>query len=99
MSYTSLRLLMVFISIALLSISTITMMYLFPRCERVGNFHVWTEKTLFLASYTLVYMSCNLRPRSVAALGTSRGVRLGLAELTFFLDWFRCPFGVSLVSG
>ena len=62
-----------------------TMMYLFPRCDRVGNFHVWTEKTLFLASYTLVYMSCNLRPRSVGMFGTSRGVSLGLVDLTFFL--------------
>ena len=98
-SSASLRFLMGLISIALLSISTITMMYLFPCCERVGNCPVWLEKTVFLTLYTLVYTPCNLRPRSVALLGTSRGVHLDLADLKSFLDWFRCPFEISMVSG
>ena len=54
---------------------------------------------MFLTLYTLVYTSCNLRPSSVANLITSRGVHLSLVELTFLLDWFRCPFGVSVVLG
>ena len=98
MSSSSLKLLMGSTSIALLSISTITMMYLLPCCEHVGNCPVWLEKTVFLTSYTLMYMSRALCPWSVAVLGTSWGVRLGLVELTFFLDWFRWTFGVSLVS-
>ena len=35
-------------SIALLSISTITMMYLYPRCDRFGNFPVWSENIVSL---------------------------------------------------
>ena len=85
--------------IALLLISTIAMMYLLPRFERVGNCPFWSDKTVFLTLYTLVYMSRALCPCSVIVLGTSRGVRLGLVDLTFFLDWFRFHFGFSLVSG
>ena len=99
LSSSSLRFLMGSTSITLLSISAITMMYLFPRFERIGNCPVWSEKTLFLNFFTLVYTSRALCPCSVVILDTSRGVRLGLVELTFFLDCFRCPFGVSLVSG
>ena len=72
-------------SIALLSISTITMMYLLPRCEHVGNCTVWSENTLFLTSYTLMYMSRAFFPWSVAVFGTSRGICLGLVDLIFFL--------------
>ena len=98
-SSSSLRLLIGSTSIALLSVSTITMIYLLPCYERVGNYPVWSEKTLFLNSYTLMYTSRALCPFSVAVLGALRGVRLGLVDLTFFLGWFRCPFGVLLVSG
>ena len=98
-SSVSLRLLMGLTSIELLLISTMTMMYLFPLCKRVGNCPIWWDKTVFLTSYMLVYTSCTLRPRSVDVLGTSRGESFGLVYLTFFLDWFICPFGVSLVSG
>ena len=99
MSSASLQILMGSTSIVLPSISTITMMYLFNRCECVGNCPIWLEKTVFLTLYMLVYMSCTLLPHSVYVLGTSRRVRLGLVDLTFFLDWFICPFGVLLVSG
>ena len=75
------------------------MMYLLPCCELVGNFPVCLENKLFLTSYTLVYMSRAFFPWSVAVLGTSRVMRLGLVDLNFFLDWFRWPFGVTLVSG
>ena len=40
-------------NIMLLSISTITMMYLFPCCDLVGNPPVWSKKIMFLTSYTL----------------------------------------------
>ena len=85
-SSSSLRLFIGLTSIALLSISTITMMYLFPSRERVGNRPVWSEKTVFLTSNTLVYTSRALCPCSVAVLGTLRGVCLGLVDLTFFID-------------
>ena len=98
MSSSSLQFLMGLTSIALLSISAITMIYLFPCCECVGNCPIWSNNTAFLTLYTLAYTSCTLCPCSVHFLGTSRGVRLGLLDLTFFLDWFRCTFGVSLVS-
>ena len=99
MSSSSLRLFMGSTSITLLSISTIIMMYLLPRCDHVGNCPVWLENTVLRTSYTLVYMSHALCPWSVSILGTLRGVRLGLVDLTFFLDQFRWLFGVSLVSG
>ena len=67
---------------------------MFARCERVGNCPVWLENTVFLASYMLVYTSHALCPCSATVLDTLRGLRLGLVDLTFFLDWFRCPFGV-----
>ena len=98
-SSSSLHFLMHFTSIALLSISTITMIYLLPCCEHVGNCLIWSEKTMFLTSYMLVYTSHAFCPCSVTVLDTSRGVRSGLVDLTSFLDLFRCPFGLSLVSG
>ena len=98
-SSASLQLFMGSTSIALLSILTITMMYLFHRCDHVGNYPVWSEKTVFLTSYMLMYTSCTLHLYSVPVLVTSRGVSLVLVDLKFFLDWFRCPFGVSVVSG
>ena len=60
------------------------MMYLFPSCKRVGKCPVYPEKTVFLSSYMLLYTLCTFRPRSVAVLSTSRRVRLGLVDLTFF---------------
>ena len=66
---------MVFISIALLSISTITMMYFFPRCERIGNCPICSEKTFFSlrilwcvchAHFILVVLMC-LAPRGDCA--------------------------------
>ena len=99
MSSSSLRFLMSSTSIALLSIFTITIMYLLPRCERVGNCPVWSENTMVLTFYMLVYMSRTLCPCSFSVLCTLRGVRLGLVDLPFFLDWFRFPFGITLVSG
>ena len=87
-SSSSLRFLMGSTSIRFLSSSTITMMYLLLSCEYVGNCLVWSDKTVFLPLYTLVYMSRALCTWSVAVLGTSRGVYLGLVDQTFFLDWF-----------
>ena len=72
-------------SITLLSISTITMMYLLPRCECVESCPVWSDNTVFLNFYMLVYTSRALFPCSVDFLGTSRGVLLGLLDLKSFL--------------
>ena len=81
----SFRLLMVLTSIVLLSISTITMIYLLPNCDRVGNCPIWSEKIVLPTSYSLVYMSRSLCPWSVAVLGTLKGARLGLVDLKFLL--------------
>ena len=73
-------------SIVLLLILTMTEMYLFPCCDRVCNFPVCLENTVFLTAHNLVYTSFILRPHRVGVFFTNRGVRLGLADLTFFLD-------------
>ena len=84
-SSSSLRFLVGSTSIVLLSISTITMIYLFPCFGSVGKCPVWSEKNVFLTSYMLMYKSRTLCPCSISVLGTSRGVRLGLVDLTCFL--------------
>ena len=84
-------------SIALLSISTRTMMYLCPRFDYLGNLPVWSLKLVSRVSYVLTNISFIFFPRSAAApLHTSNGV---LVDWTFFHCWFICPLGVSSVSG
>ena len=48
----------------MLSILTITMMYLMPRSERVGNWHVWLENMVSRTLYVLVYTSRTFLPWS-----------------------------------
>ena len=38
------------------------MMYLFPRCERVGNCPVWSLKMVSRTSYVLTKISCFFLP-------------------------------------
>ncbi len=76
----------------LLSISTMTMMYLLPRWDRVGNLPVWSENTVSHMSYTCVNTSRTFLPVSCDVLGSSRGdcagcshvVGLALVDRTFF---------------
>ena len=42
-------------------------------------------------------MPRDIFPQSVVTLLVGGGVALVLVEHTFFLDWFRSPFGVSSV--
>ena len=65
--------------IALLSISTITMMYLLPRCDLVGNCPVWSLNMVSLVLYTDMYTSRIFFPRNVVVLDISSG----LVDLTF----------------
>ncbi len=50
----SLQLFMGSTRMALLSISTITMIYLLPRCNCVGNWPVWLENMVLRTLYVLV---------------------------------------------
>ena len=85
-------LLMGWTKIALLSISTMTIMYLLPRWDRVGNRPVWSENTVLCMSYTRVNASYTFLPVSCDVLGSSRGdcagcshvVGLAFVDRTFF---------------
>jgi len=78
--------------IALLSISTMTMMYLLPHWDCMGNHPVWSENTVLHTSYTCVNTSHTFLPVSCNVFGSSRGdcdgcshvVGLGLVDQTFF---------------
>ena len=80
---------------ALLSILTMTMMYLYPCCEWKGKRPFWSEYFLFLDSYALMEMSRSFFLWRFLALMVGSGMGLGFAEQTFWSDWFR----VSVVSG
>ena len=82
---------------ALLSISTNTIMYLLPLCERVGIAPVWSEYIVSLASHTFMYTSLSFFPINCVLLCSFIG--LAFVDRLFFLDCAICPFGVSFVSG
>ena len=78
--------------IALLSISTMTIMYLLPHWDCVGNQPVWLENTVSCMSYTCVNTSCTFMPVSCDVFSSSRGdcvgcshvVGLAFVDRTFF---------------
>jgi hypothetical protein len=84
---------------ALLSISTITMMYLSPQRDRMKNWPVWLEYMVSRTMYVWVYTLRNFLPWRWEVSHVSSGVALTLVDCTFFLVWFRCPFVVSIVLG
>ena len=63
-------LLMGLTKIALLSILTMTIMYLLPHWDRVGNHPVWLENTVWRMSYTRVNTSRTFLPVSCDVLGS-----------------------------
>ncbi len=84
--------------VALLSIFTITMMYLLSQRDWIGNWLVWSENMVLHYMYVWVYTSCTFLPWRWEVLHVSSGVALTLVDRTFFLVWFRCPFAVLIVS-
>ncbi len=79
--------------IALLSISTMTIMNLLPHWDRVGNRPVWSDNTVSHTSYTHVNTSRTFLPMSCNVLGCSSGgdcdgcshvVGLDFVDRTFF---------------
>ena len=88
----SLLLVMGLTKITLLSISTMTMMFLLPCWDCVGNRPVWSKHTGSHSSYTRVNTSHTFLPVSCDVVGSSRGdcdvcshvVGLGLVDCTFF---------------
>jgi hypothetical protein len=83
----------------LLSISTITMMYLLPQRDQMGNWPVWLENMVLRTMYVWVYMSRTFLPWRREVLHVFNGAALTLVDRMFFLVWFRCPFAVSIVLG
>ncbi len=67
--------------IALLSISTMTIMYLLPCWDRVGKRPVWSEITVSCMSYTHVNTSHTFLPVSCDVLGSSRGDCVGCSHV------------------
>ena len=72
----------------LLLMSTMTIMYLLPVSDLVGNCPVWSEKIVYRTLYTVVNMSRCFVPLSVLVSQTSMrlecldgGVRLPVASL------------------
>ncbi len=94
----SLRFFMGSTRMALLSISTITMMNLLPQRDWMGNWPVWLENMVSRTMYVWVYTLRTFLPWRWEVLHVSSGVALTLVDCTFFLDWFRCPFGVLIVG-
>ena len=78
--------------IELLSISTMTIMYLLPCWDRVGNRPVCLENIVLHMSYTCMNTSRTFLPMSCDVLGSSRGdcagcshvVGLAFVDGTFF---------------
>ena len=67
-------------SVALLLISTMTMIYLYPCWEWKGERPVWSEYVLCFASYNLKHISRAIFPRSIVMFVPGSGVALGLVE-------------------
>ncbi len=84
---------------ALLAISTITMMYLLPQRDWMGNWPVWLENMVLRTMYVWVFTLRTFLPWRWEVSYVSIGVALTLVDRTFFLVWFRCPFAVLIVSG
>jgi hypothetical protein len=94
----SLRFFMGLTRMALLSISTITMMYLFPQRDWMGNWLVWLENMVLRTMYVWVYTLCTFLPWKLEVLHVSNGALFVLVDHIFFV-WFRCPFAVLIVLG
>ena len=83
--------------IMLLSMSTITIIYLLPCNEVCGNLPVQSENIVSLMSYVYVNISLTHFPLSIAAaLHDSKGF---LMECMFLHAWFMCPLAVLTDSG
>ncbi len=83
---------------ALLSISTITMIYLLPWRDSMGNWPVWFENMDLHTMNVWVYtLRTFLQWREVSRV--LNGAAFALVDHTFFLVWFRCTFAVLIVSG
>ncbi len=95
----SLQLFMGMTRMALLSISTITMMYLLPWKDPMENWPVWSENMVLRTMYVWVYMLRTYLPRRWKVSHVSNSATFALVGCTFFLVWFRCPFEVLVVSG
>lgn len=85
-------------SIAQLSISTITMTYLLPCSEQVGNCPVWS-KMVSQTLQTVVQMSCTFLPCKGVTLACLIGAVLCLVEHTFLHVWLRWPYMLLSVLG
>ncbi len=75
----------------LLSISTITMMYLLPQRDWVGNLPVWLKNIVLHTMYVWVYKSRIFLPWRWKVSHVSNGTAFALVDQTFFLVWFRAP--------
>ena len=84
---------------ALMPISTITMMYLYPCFEWKGKHPVRLEYVVFFASYTLMYTSPSFFHWRLLASIVGSGMVFGFVDLTFFRAWLIWPLGFSVVSG
>ena len=67
--------------IALLSILTMSIMYLLPHWDCVGNHPVWSENTVSRMSYTHVNTSRTFLLVSCDVLGSSRGDCVGCSHV------------------
>ena len=78
--------------IALMSILTMTNMYLLLHCDCMGNRPVWSENTVLRMTYTCMNSSHTFLPVSCDVLGSSSGdcdswshlVGLDVVDCTFF---------------
>jgi hypothetical protein len=74
----------------------LTMIYLLPQRDRMGNWPVWPSNMVLPIMYFSVYTSHNFLPWRWE-LHVSNGATLTLVDRTFFLVWFRYPFAVLIV--
>ena len=95
----SLQLFMGLTRMALLLISTITMMYLLPCYTHIGNWLVWLENMVSCTLYILVYTSPTFFPWIWEVLHVLIGRGFSLVERMFFLVWFKYPLAVSVALG
>ncbi len=77
----------------LISISTITMMYLLPHRDIVGNSPVWLENMMYCTMYVWVYMPCTFFRMFVM------GLSLLWSNVCFFLSDSNVPLQFWLSRG
>ncbi len=83
----------------LLSICTMTMMYLLLQRDQMGNWPVRSENMVLHTIYVWVYRSRTFFPWRWKVSHVSNGDTLTLVYHSFFLVWFRSPFAVLIVLG